>query len=354
MAIKLSRTTCAKSSLGLSLEKRWSIDRFSAMSRLWDLTEKDEANVRHIEQTIRDVDHWKNDPFEVVRYYKEYYTSKNHETSLKKVETVWRHMVQWRLDYDADTLLQRNPKPDPLWTQLPCKMLETCDRDGDPVFVDRVGIGDSFGILKHFGVDAFADHIIWIREFHCHPSFWGYNNQVRNFTVIIDLLGLSSGHLRPGLLPLLQKTARVQQDCYAGWEKRIIIIRAPAIFKIIWAIAKHFFDKHVQDALIFGTKHDYLDVLEEYVELEDLPPEIAPQGKAKGYPGYFQQVSLQGGSFQPDLIGSTTSKNSQWEPTTSITNACAANVKTKVLMKGQYSWDPVLDNRMSVNVVYQF
>jgi hypothetical protein len=41
------------------------------MSEQWGLTEDDERNMRDLQTCLADVDHWKNDPFEVVRFYKE-------------------------------------------------------------------------------------------------------------------------------------------------------------------------------------------------------------------------------------------------------------------------------------------
>ena len=82
---------------------------------------------------------------------------------------------------------------------------------------------------------------------------------------------------------------------------RIILLRAPAIFKVIWSIAKHFFDPHIQDMIVFSSHKDYLEVVQEYVGLENLPPCLSEKGKAKAMPGYFEMVSLKGGPLvKPD------------------------------------------------------
>ncbi|CAB9500944.1 SEC14-like protein 5 [Seminavis robusta] len=307
--------------LSMTWEERWSHDRFEAMCKLWNLKDQDAQNMRQLQENLNDVIHWKNDPFEVMRFYKEYYlyatspsSSQSHRgTALRKVETMFRQMIAWRHETNADTLLARIPTPDPHWHQLPCQMLETCDYDGDPVLVDRIGAADSWGLFQHFGVQDFVQQICWIRELHCHPAFWQSSQSqntststtstnrrhVRHFSIVVDLQGLHAGHMRPGLLPLFHRVARISQECYAGWEKRIIVIRAPRIFKVVWSITKHFFDKHIQESIIFGTQQDYLQVLSQYMKLEGLPDCIAPGvGTAKGYPGYFQQVSLAGGPFR--------------------------------------------------------
>jgi CRAL/TRIO domain len=210
-----------------SVSERWNTKNFQEMVQLWNLTADDEINLRKLQYQIQDITHWKNDPFEVVRYYKTYKT-------LPKTEKMVRQMVQWRIQNDMDTLLQRynneettmNNYPDPsLWLQLPCAILNTWDKDGDPILFDRVGAADSLGLYKEFGADGFADYAVFVRELMCSPSFWEYYSEqqqgrrVKKFNLIVDLEDLHAGPLKPGLIRVLQKVSRILQDYYAGWEK---------------------------------------------------------------------------------------------------------------------------------------
>lgn len=202
----------------INVKERWTEENFQEMAGLWELTEEDQNKLRQLQQRIADIDHWKNDPFEVIRYYKEY------KGNLPKVEKMFRHMIRWREEHNMEVFLDNYGEPDPLFHQMPIVMLDSTDRDGDPIYVDRMGVADSWSLLKHFGTDAMTDYILFIRELNNSRAFWKpyedrVGHRVRNFTVITDLHGLSSGHMRPGLLPLLQRTARVSQDCYAGWGK---------------------------------------------------------------------------------------------------------------------------------------
>ena len=251
----------------LSLSERWSSSNFQQMAKLWNLTREDQDDLLLLQHRMQDIEHWKNDPFEVVRYYKMY-------KSVARTETMFRHMVNWRINNNMDTYLDRREEPDPLWHQLPCAILDTCDKEGDPILLDRMGASDSIGFYMEFGADAFADYAVFIRELMCSPTFWKFyeENQcrrVRNINLIVDLEDLHSGPLKPGLLRVLQKVSRILQDFYAGWEKvsqneflfqaygqiewslvltddlllgckhqRIFIIRAPAIFKYAWSIVQ--------------------------------------------------------------------------------------------------------------------
>lgn len=325
------------------VEDRWKEESFQEMAQLWNLSLQDQQKMRQLQERIADINHWKNDPLEVIRYYKEY------KGNLKQTEKMFRHMIQWRRDQGMDSFLEDYGAPDPLFHQMPIAILDTTDKDGDPIYVDRMGVADSWNLLKHFGTNAMVDYIVFIRELSNDRNFWKpyedkVGHRVKNFTVVIDLEGLSSGHMRPGLLPLLQRTARVSQDYYAGWGKRIILIRAPSIFKFIWSVARHFFDQHIQDLIVFGNHSDYLEVLEEYIELENLPPCIAPkQGKAGAMPGYFEKVSLQGGPLDKNLASSRKPATMEKESSlTSVTSTATSSSSSSSSLESPVSVKTVL------------
>ena len=57
----------------------------------------------------------------------------------------------------------------------------------------------------------------------------------------------------------------------------MIIIRAPSIFRIAWAIAKNFFRQSLRRKMIFAPSN-YLEVLDEFIPRDALPPSIAQGG----------------------------------------------------------------------------
>jgi len=69
---------------------------------------------------------------------------------------------------------------------------------------------------------------------------------------------------------------------YCGLAKRIILLRAPSIFQMIWNIAKHFFPPEGQKLMVFTGPNNYQQVLDKYIDREVLPPCICPkEGKGK-------------------------------------------------------------------------
>jgi CRAL/TRIO domain len=57
----------------------------------------------------------------------------------------------------------------------------------------------------------------------------------------------------------------------------MIIIRAPSIFRYAWAVAKNCFRQSMRKKMIFASKN-YLEVLDEFIPRNVLPPSIVEGG----------------------------------------------------------------------------
>jgi CRAL/TRIO domain len=57
----------------------------------------------------------------------------------------------------------------------------------------------------------------------------------------------------------------------------MIIIGAPSIFRYAWAVARNFFRQSMRRKMIFASKN-YLEVLDEFIPREVLPPSIVEGG----------------------------------------------------------------------------
>lgn len=284
----------------------WSDDNLRQVVELWKLTEEEQSNMRELQTELADIQHWKNDPFEVVRYFREY-------RSVKKASHMFRRMVEWRIEEKIDTFLETYGDPPKLFHYLPTFLCEGLDREGDPIYVERTGASDPYGLVCAYGgIEPLADYTEFIREMtttrnpHRKPGEYCWQRdyyeplmgrRMTQFTVIMDMEGLNPRHLRGGLLGLLKRMARISQDMYAGFGKRVIILRAPSIFQWGWnKVVKHFFDEHIRNIIVFSSADDYLDVLDQYVDLKVLPECLAPgHGTGQAMPGYFQKIHLEGG-----------------------------------------------------------
>lgn len=278
-------------------EDLWSDERFNAMAELWELDEKDRKKLRELQERLRDVHHPKNDPYVVVRFYKEY------KGKIPKVEKTFRQMIKWRETEGMETFLEDYGEPDPALYQWPTGILNTTCREGDPIFIDRWGATDFSGLVKKLGSEETSKYnSTFMREVWEDRDFWKpyetkAGRRVRQLTVIGDCKDLSFDLVRPATLGIFRTMARIGQDYYPGWTKRIIMLRAPKIYSYIFPMVKPFLDKNVQDMVVVTSESDYLEKVSKYIRLEDLPPCMSPTGKARGMDGHCAKIRFEGGKL---------------------------------------------------------
>ncbi|CAB9507740.1 SEC14-like protein 5 [Seminavis robusta] len=290
----------------MHMSSRWSEENLIEVSNLWNFTAKEQDVLKQVGNSLSDIDHWKNDPFEVARYLWQF------DMDPSKCEKLFRDMVQWRVETDRDTFMERYQEPAEIFHHTPVCLLAGLDKEGDPILVNRIGSFDAWGVYQQVGSDAMLDadrflselistrgngmptNLDW-QQYHYEPMA---GKRFVQFTVIVDLHGLSVRQFRPALFGLLKESARINQYHYPGLAKRVIIIRAPKIFRMGWKIAKHFYDEQSLRLFNLVTQDNYLEELQKYMDVEVLPPIINPvNGKGKHMPGYMEKIKLEGGSI---------------------------------------------------------
>ena len=136
----------------------WSDANFQSMSQLWKLSAIEQDQMRELQNLLSDVSHWKNDPYEVIRYLREF-------KSVKKAAYMFRRMVEWRMSNQMDSFLDRYGDPPRLFHYLPIFLCQEFDRDGDPIYVERVGSSDPYGLVLAYGsIEPLAEYTSFIRE----------------------------------------------------------------------------------------------------------------------------------------------------------------------------------------------
>ncbi len=267
----------------------WSEENFQKTVNLWELEEDEIKNLKQLKVAVSDILHWKNQPNEVVRFMRA------RPNDLKAQVKMFKNMIQWRKDNNVETILQDYTPPKLLWRYYPGAMLKGYDKEGDPIYVERLGVTDAPGLLSKLGEDEMIKHAIWTREL-ISKGKWiqkyeeKQKRPVRRITIIEDLDGLSRRMLWGGTLGAYNKIMRLDQDNYCETAKKLIIIRAPWIFRMIWGMVSYFFDPGVVKKMTFCGYDDYLKVLEEHMELSVLPKELYENGAGEAEdecPPYF-------------------------------------------------------------------
>mgnify|MGYP005852264065 CR=1 FL=1 len=265
-----------KDILDQTYEERWSEAAIQSIVRRWHLSAAEEGQLRELKMRLADIDHWKNNPMDVVRYLRG-------PKKFEQIEGIFRTMIQWRQENKADQILEEHVPDKTLLYFFPSAILKGYDKDGDPIYLERGGAMDPVGLQK-IGMETIMKHIIWRRE-QATRGDWlrdyqrKQGRQPAQVTIIFDMQGLSTRHLKSGAIPIFKEIVKINQERYCGMAKRIILLRAPAIFQMIWSIAKHFFPPEGRKLMVFTGPNDYLTALDKYVDREVLPPCICKEGR---------------------------------------------------------------------------
>jgi CRAL/TRIO domain len=288
----------------------WSEKSLQEAIDLWELTDDQVDRLKELQIQLKDCAyHYKYDPHIILRFM----TS----PLAKDAEQLFRAMIKWRIDNNIDTMLDDYKPPRILLDYNPTAILKDYDREGDPIYVERGGVTDIYGFLKRFSREELMQYMIYTRELNTQGAWIKeyekrQGRKVKDVTVVYDLKGLNSHHLNPRVMEFFKDIQTLNTEKYPGPIKRMIIIRAPAIFRVCWNIVKHFFPQSSRDKMIFAGKN-YQKVLEKYMDLDVLPPCIWEDGKGEAATGLPPR--MEGGMIpdhvqpkQPMLLESPSSK----------------------------------------------
>ena len=283
-------------------DERWDEAHVAMVIESWKMTPSQRDKLMILKDRVRDVDHYMNCPHQLV------YFLKDELGNIDQAEKYFRLHIQRRLSselYQMDSILTDYELPDD-YDYFPMAVLQGTDQEGSPIHVTRTGAADCWGLYKRHGREAMIRHAIFNQELDARGAWiddyeTSHGRKATQFTVIFDLQGLNSSHMRPGLLPVCGTIARVLQDNYPEMVKRVLIIRSPYLFKTIWGLVKHFFDPELRDLMIFGTDDaNSQAVMEKYIDPDVLPHCIHPGGKDGPVARGYEHVKMEGGSIPPE------------------------------------------------------
>jgi hypothetical protein len=263
-------------------------ENFDYFVQYWNMNQKEAQVFAQLRDWLKDEKHSFNTPNYVVRCLRV------HDFNLYKAKAMVTKILQWRDLNKADTILQDFVPPRDFLEKYPGAILQGTDWVGDPVYLSRMGVTDLVGLVTKYGHDECIKYEIYKRESTINGEWmeqWERHSgrPIRRVIVIEDMEGLSHRMISPRVISLYREAMRLDQDNYPETAKKIIVIRVPAVFRIAWSIAKHFFDHHVVDKMEFCGPNNYLDHLSQYMDLDILPPVIYPDGHGRAVEGFPQK-----------------------------------------------------------------
>ncbi|CAB9505531.1 SEC14-like protein 2 [Seminavis robusta] len=296
-------TAPSKSWFSMSKEERWSPACLDMVASAWSLDVKDDIPklLQLRERLSAEFEGYHLlDPLELARCYHDA------KGKLPQAEEQFRKMVAWRKEEGIDDLLQQAAAvPQYVHTYYPSCFLDGVDKDGDPIWCDRVGASDVLMVHQHYGHVPFRDYTLYVRENGLRGAFAReferrHGRPPARVTCILDMEGLCRRHLHVELISPLEEGIQFLQEYYGGMAKHIFVVRAPFVFRIVWSIAQHFCSESLKKTIVLCNARNTQSTLEKYMDRDVLPPTLG--GRGKPGVGFEKSGNLQGGVMPEEAL----------------------------------------------------
>ncbi|XP_050420014.1 SEC14-like protein 1 [Adelges cooleyi] len=204
--------------------------------------------------------------------------------------------LTWRKKHNIDNILSEHEFPEAIKKYFPCGW-HYHDKEGRPLYILRLGQMDVKGLLKSVGEDCLlkqAMHIceegLKLTKEATHTS----GKPITTWCLLVDLEGLNMRHLwRPGVSALLRIIEIVETN-YPETLGRVLIIRAPRVFPVLWTLVSTFINETTRTKFLFYGGNDYQASggLGEFISPDNMPDFMGGNCIAKIPEGGFVPKSL--------------------------------------------------------------
>ncbi|XP_030434597.1 SEC14-like protein 5 isoform X2 [Gopherus evgoodei] len=166
--------------------------------------------------------------------------------NIDKAREMLCQSLTWRKQYQVDYILQ-TWRPPSLLEEYYTGGWHYQDKDGRPLYILCLGQMDTKGLVKALGEESLLRHVLSINE----------QGQKRSWTCLVDLEGLNMRHLwRPGVKALL-RIIEVVEDNYPETLGRLLIVRAPRVFPVLWTLVSPFINENTRQKFLIYSGNNY-------------------------------------------------------------------------------------------------
>ncbi|OWR53159.1 hypothetical protein KGM_207496 [Danaus plexippus plexippus] len=180
--------------------------------------------------------------------------------SVEKAREMLSQSLLWRKKHQVDRLLSEYETPEVVRQYFPGGWHHH-DKDGRPLYILRLGQMDVKGLLKSIGEDGLLKLTLHVCEEGLkllEEATRSSEHAIQSWCLLVDLDGLNMRHLwRPGVRALLRIIQIVEAN-YPETMGRVLIVRAPRVFPILWTIVSTFIDENTRSKFLFYGGKDYL------------------------------------------------------------------------------------------------
>ncbi|XP_030893058.1 SEC14-like protein 1 isoform X1 [Leptonychotes weddellii] len=183
--------------------------------------------------------------------------------------------LTWRKQHQVDYILETWSPPQVLQDYY-AGGWHHHDKDGRPLYVLRLGQMDTKGLVRALGEEALLRYVLSINEEglrRCEENTKVFGRPISSWTCLVDLEGLNMRHLwRPGVKALLRIIEVVEAN-YPETLGRLLILRAPRVFPVLWTLVSPFIDDNTRRKFLIYAGNDYQGPggLLDYIDKEIIP-----------------------------------------------------------------------------------
>lgn len=212
------------------------------------------------------------DPITMLRFLRARQGSVDAAAKMYESAMRWREGTGYELGFrlnNKDDWLHR--KVDSCW---PPTALLGKDYDGDPIYWNRMGLGN-LEFLEKAPTEFLIQHEVYTitRLMQAMEEASKFNNRpIMHFTVVADLGEMSwrSFNNLKGIMKY-KVCVRTLEDNFPELVKRIIAIRVPKLAYTLWNIASHFFDEGTRAKIQIADGKHTMKVLSEFMDPKWVP-----------------------------------------------------------------------------------
>ncbi|XP_027034338.1 SEC14-like protein 1 isoform X2 [Tachysurus fulvidraco] len=195
--------------------------------------------------------------------------------NMDKAREILCQSLTWRKQHQVDYLLDTWSSPQVLHDYYTGGWHHH-DRDGRPLYILRLGQMDTKGLVRALGEESLLRHVLSINEEglrRCEENTKVFGRPISCWTCLVDLEGLNMRHLwRPGVKALLRIIEVVEAN-YPETLGRLLILRAPRVFPVLWTLVSPFIDENTRKKFLIYAGNDYQGPggLVDYIDKEVIP-----------------------------------------------------------------------------------
>ncbi|XP_023675616.2 SEC14-like protein 1 isoform X1 [Paramormyrops kingsleyae] len=195
--------------------------------------------------------------------------------NMDKAREILCQSLTWRKLHQVDYLLETWNSPQVLQDHYTGGWHHH-DKDGRPLYILRLGQMDTKGLVRALGEESLLRHVLSINEEglrRCEENTKVFGRPISCWTCLVDLEGLNMRHLwRPGVKALLRIIEVVEAN-YPETLGRLLILRAPRVFPVLWTLVSPFIDENTRKKFLIYAGNDYQGPggLVDYIDKEVIP-----------------------------------------------------------------------------------